>query len=222
VAAVENKTFNLNATMKPKLFETEIRRHRAGAACDEEKVVKYPICAVAAGTVAPADQPLTPSVAGAAGKRLLLVSDDASLGVRLINAADLAGLAFMQANDPTNALLLGGQEYPAVLFLDLDLPLSAGWEAAEEFLRDDSCPSPILMTGRTSHFDLTSAIHAGAIVHKSASTAELLDKVSWSLAQSDIERVDRKARQRLLLRWLKPYNWPVSDTPLNRFWGLNE
>jgi len=219
---MQNKTFNLNATMKPELFETEIRRHRVVAAFDEEEVVKYPICAVAGGTVAAIDQPLTPSAAGAGRKRLLLVSDDAGLGVRLINAADLAGLAFMQASDPANALFWAGQECPAVVFLDLDLPLSAGWEAAEEFLRDGSRPSPILLTGRTNHFDLNSAVHAGAIVHKSASTAELLDKVSWILAQSDTERVDRKARQRHLLRWLKPCSWPVPDVSRNRFWGINE
>jgi ActR/RegA family two-component response regulator len=155
-------------------------------------------------------------------KALLLVSDDAGLGVRLGNAADLAGLAFMQINDVANALRLAVRGRPAVVFVDLDLPALAGWEAAEQFLEDERCSSLVLLTGRADHFGLNAAIHTGAIVGKSACPASLRERVDGVLAEPETERVDRRARQRLLIRWLRPYGWEIPAAPDNRHWGINE
>lgn len=205
--------------MKQKCLETRVLRYPVFAACEEERVASRPV--YTGTTVATGALP-QPIITKTRRKALLLVSDDAGLGARLIGAAELGGLAFQQINHPANALRLAGQDCPAVVFLDLDLPALAGWVVAEEFLRNKMCPSLILLTGRTGHFDLGAAVRAGAVVDKSASSDHLLEKVSWVLAEVDSDRVDRKARQRLLLRWLRPYDWPVPDSPANRFRRFNE
>lgn len=206
--------------MKSKLLETQIRRHQLVAAFNEGRAVNCPICLVSAGI---------PSVSGPPSSRaeqrrssLLLLSDDAGFGVRLGNAANLAGLTFMQLNDVANALRLAAQDCPAAVFLDLDLPALAGWEAVERFLEDEKCPSLVLLTGRTSDFGLSAAIHAGAIVDKSASLARLLEKAGGVLTEAAAERADRRGRQRLLVRWLRPCDWTVPVSPGNRHWGINE
>jgi CheY-like chemotaxis protein len=205
--------------MKPKLLEAQIRRYQVFAACDEQSIASHPVCI---GTTAAIGALPQPFIAKTKRKALLLVSDDASLGQRLISTAEMGGLVFTQSNDPANALRLAGQDCPAAVFLDLDLPALAGWEAAEEFLQNGTYPSLILLTGRTGHLDLSAAVRAGAVVSKSASPGQLLEKANRVLAETHSDRLDQKARQLLLLRWLRPYDWPMPEAPENRFWGINE
>jgi CheY-like chemotaxis protein len=208
--------------MKPKLLTIERQRQRPLANLGEGRLAYDPVCAIAINASTALD-PIPAAVEIKINRKsLLLVSDDTDLGKRLMSAARHAGLAFTQIDNPFTALLWSRQHLPAVVYLDLDLPVQAGWLAAEEFLRSETCPSLILLTSRTGHFDLDAALEAGAVVSKSASLLQLLERTAWILAEADADRVDRKARQRLLLRWLKPYDWPVPDPPVNRFWGINE
>jgi CheY-like chemotaxis protein len=208
--------------MKPKLLEIESQRKRPLAIRGERRFANHSVCAMGVNaSIAP--DPISAAVKVSTDRKsLLLVSDDNVLAERLMSAARHADLTFTQIDNPFTALLWSRQYLPAVVYLDLDLPVQAGWQAAEEFLRSETCPSLILLTSRTGHFDLDSALQAGAIVPKSASLPQLLERAAGILAEADMDRVDRKARQRLLLRWLKPYDWPVPDPPTNRFWGINE
>ena len=54
-------------------------------------------------------------------KSLLLISNDAGLGVSLGNAADLADLTFRQVAEPVPGFWMAALEHPAAVFLDLDL-----------------------------------------------------------------------------------------------------
>jgi CheY-like chemotaxis protein len=206
--------------MKSKYLEIQIRRQQAVDVVGEKDAVNHRVCVVAASkTATPGTRPQL--ITKAERKSLMLVSDDSGLGVRLGNAADFTGLAFMQVNDSANVLRLVAQDHPAAVFLDLDLPALAGWEAAEQFLQDERTPSLVLLTGRTGNFGLNVAIQAGMIVDKSAGTAQLLEKVGEVLAEPDADRGGRKTRQQLLVRWLRPYIWPVPVTPTSH-WGINE
>ena len=208
--------------MKPKLLTIETQRQRPQATFGKRRFAEGPVCAIAVNASA-ALAPIPDTVEIKINRKsLLLVSDDTGLGQRLMSAARHAGLAFTQIDNPFTALLWSRQHLPAVVYLDLDLPVQAGWLAAEEFLRSETCPSLILVTGRTGHFDLDAALEAGAVIPKSASLLQLLERTAWILAEAEADRLDRKARQKLLLRWLKPYDWPVPDPPANRFWGINE
>jgi CheY-like chemotaxis protein len=207
--------------MKPKLLKINVRRHQLIADFNRDRAEHCPICLVSTGNPALSGRSqLLPTETDQ--KSLLLVSSDVFLGVRLGSTADFAGMAFLQINDSANAIRLAAQERPAVVFLDLDLPALAGWEATEQFLAEEKCPPLILLTGRTGQFDLDTAIHAGAIMDKSSGLSRLLEMVNGVLGQPDAERVDRQARQRLLVRWLRPYRWAASDKPSVGNWGINE
>jgi len=181
------------------------------------------------GAAAPGVRTLTglpPPLLSETGRRaLMLISDDAGLGVRLGGAAEYAGLALQQINDAANALRLAAQCQPAIVCLDLDLRLPgrlAVWEAAEGLLRDEAGPPLVFLSGRTGHFDLGAAIRLGAVVDKSAHPARLAEQVKRMLAEPEARREDRKARQRLLVRWLRPYDWSIPVEPSHRHWGINE
>lgn len=207
--------------MKSRYLGKQIWSHRLAVAFDEEKIVDCPVCMVSPGITTAAG--LLPLLTPDTGRKaLMLVSDDAGLGVRLGSLSDRAGLALLQINDSANALQLAAQHRPAVVCLDLDLPELAVWEAAEGLLQDEASPSLILLSGRTDHFDLGAAIRAGAIVDKSASPAQLFERVDGILAEPEARRADRKARQRLLVRWLRPYDWAAPVEPTHRHWGINE
>ncbi len=206
--------------MKSKLLETQIRRHPLVAAFNEERAADGSICLVSAGARAVAELSQLPTEKDRGA--LLLVSDDAGLGVRLGNMMSLAGLAFKQVNDSAAVLRLADRDRLAVVLLDLDLPAVASWDAAERLLEDGSGPSLIFLTGRTDHFSLGAAIQAGAIMDKSASPARLLESVDRVLMEAVPARADRRTRQRLLVRWLRPYEWTVPVAPGNRHWGINE
>jgi CheY-like chemotaxis protein len=206
--------------MKPRYLEKQFWPHRLTVAFDEEKIVACPVCLVSPG-LTPAAGLLPPLPPDTGRQALMLVSADAGLGVCLNNLADRVGLALLQINDSGNTLQVVAQHRPAVVCLDLDLPELAVWEAAEGLLRDEAIPALVLLSGRADHFDLGAAIRAGAIVDKSASPAQLFERVDGMLAEPEARRADRKARQRRLVRWLRPYEAAPVE-PIQRHWGINE
>jgi CheY-like chemotaxis protein len=155
-------------------------------------------------------------------KAILLVSAAAGFSRNLSHTADLLELGFKQTSDPAKALWLAGQTRAAVAFVDLDLPALAGWNVAERLLHKESSPALILLTERNRHFDLEAAIRSGAVVDKSAGPVELLTRVGQALAELDSDRVERIARQWLLLRWLRPFECPVMQMTGDRYRGINE
>lgn len=205
--------------MKPKLLDTKIRRCRLNDTTDAE-----PGRIGLATTTGTLTMPAPPRSLPAETRRktLLLVSDDAALGARSSNLAGLAELAFLQINNPVNALRLAEQDHPAVVFIDLDLPAAAGWEAAERFLDNADGPPLVLLTGRTEHPDFGMAVRAGMVLDKSASPAQLLEKLDHVLAGSGRDLAHRRAGQQLLIRWLRPYGWTPPAAPAIRHWGINE
>jgi CheY-like chemotaxis protein len=155
-------------------------------------------------------------------KVVLLVSEAAGFGRSLSETADLLELGFRQTGDPVLALWLAGQSRAAVVFVDLELPVQAGWNIAEHLLYKESAPTLILLAARNGHDDLAAAIRSGAVVDKSAEPSELLARVSQALAEPDSDRDRRIACQWMLLRWLKPYDCPPTATTVDRYRGINE
>jgi CheY-like chemotaxis protein len=208
--------------MKPKLLEIKFRRHPLAAAGSVE-MPAAPAGYGLSSARAWAGPDLTSwSPARRNQKSLLLVSNDAGLGVRVSNTADLAGLAFQHIHDTANALRRAAQDRPTLVLLDLDLAAAAGWRAAEEFLQDENGPSLALMTGRIRHCDLGMAIGAGMVLDKSIAPRQLLAQLRARLARSDRERERQRACQRLLVRWLRPYETTAPTAPDCRHWGINE
>lgn len=208
--------------MKPKLLEMKVRRHEHTATNDEKIFTTSgrSCLAPATGGARPNRSPWL--LTERTEKTVLLVSDDSNLGVRVSDTADLAELAFQQVNDARNAFRLAARDRPAVVLLDLDLPASAGWHATEQFLKDDHGPPLALMTGCTGHFDLDMAMCTGMVLDKSIVQRHLLEHVYALLTKSDMEQKHYRDCQRLLVRWLRPYEWAAPALPDHRHWGINE
>ncbi|HTY89436.1 MAG TPA: hypothetical protein VMB80_18445 [Candidatus Acidoferrum sp.] len=207
--------------MKSKNLEMQIQRRHLRVAFDAEKVRNCAVSLAPAGTAVGVNRlpRLRPEPARPA---LLLVSEDGELAARLGRAVSLAGLDFRKTSNPSLACRLAVRHRPAVVGLDLDLPESAIWETAGELLEGTACRGLILLSGRTDHFDLGAAIRAGAVLDKSGGPARFLEELQGILAAPEGQQVDRKARQRLLVRWLQPHQWPVVMEATPRNWGINE
>jgi len=155
-------------------------------------------------------------------KVVLLVSDAAGFSRNLSDTADLLELGFAQTSDPARALWLAGHSRAAAVFVDLGLPMQAGWAVAERLLHKESAPALFLLAERTGHDDLEAAIRSGAVVDKSAELAELLARVSQALVEPEPDRDRRIACQWMLLRWLKPIDCPAAVMTADRNRGINE
>jgi DNA-binding NtrC family response regulator len=153
---------------------------------------------------------------------ILLVSEDNVLGESLRCAAGEVGRLVLRAAGLSEALGAVQSGQLAAVLLDLDLPSEAAWVVADGLLQEPDCPPLILLTGRRDQFDMSTAIRAGSLVDKSSSFAKLLELVDRELALPDLNRTERNAIQRVVIRWLRPCAWPVSVTPSYRHWGINE
>jgi hypothetical protein len=108
------------------------------------------------------------------------------------------------------------------VLLDLDLSGQVAWKVAESILGEPDCPPLLLLTARRDQFDFETAIMAGALIDKSEEPSRLLAVVDQTLSLPESTRAERNAIQRVLIRWLKPTDWPLPLTPAYRFWGINE
>ena len=153
---------------------------------------------------------------------ILLVSDDASLGVSLSHAAERMQRVVVRVDKTIDALRRMRSRRPAVVLLDLDLPSQAAWAAADSLLQAQNCPPLILLTAHSDQFDLSTAIRAGSLVDKTTGPGGVLEAVERTLAVPCSAPAEWNAIQRVVIRWLKPCGWSVSVTPAYRFWGINE
>ena len=157
------------------------------------------------------------------GKRtILLISDDTRLHEDLRRRANTVGRIVVRLGREAGIAAILQVLRPTAVLLDMDLPKQAAWRVADALLREEGCPPVILFTGLSEQFDVKTAIRAGLLVDKSEGPSRLLDVAEETLAMPEQNQAERNAVQRVLIRWLKPCNWPVRLSPAHRFWGINE
>ena len=158
----------------------------------------------------------------AGSRTILLISDDTRFHGTLRSFANTLGLMVVRAERKAGAVAILHATKPAAVLLDLDLPGEAAWEVADLLLNEPDCPAVVLLTSRTAQFDTETAIRAGSLVRKDESPCRLLQIVEETLSMPEVNQAERNAIQRVLLRWLRPFEWPESTAPTYRFWGINE
>lgn len=201
------------------LIESKVRCARVFTGNPEEHDSDAPRYPVSAGLLVAPRSPLL-LAPPSRRKTLLLVSRDAVLATALRHLASLDDLAFQQITDAGDLLRLMAANHTTAVFVDLDLPELEGWKAAEKFLDREQGPPLFLCTGHAGHFDLGQAVRAGLILDKSVNPAVLCGELSDLLANLDTDPQPSRARQRLLVRWLRPNDWTVPS--VHRDWGINE
>jgi CheY-like chemotaxis protein len=167
-------------------------------------------------------RPTSNGLAAPETKTILLVSQDAQLHEELRHLANALGRIVVRVSVPAGAVPVLEAVAPAAVLLDLDLPQEASWRTAELLLQQPNCPPLILLTARNDKFDHRTAIRAGSLVDKAQGASRLLEVVEEILAMPGSVQAERNGIQRVLIRWLKPSNWPVPPERLYRRWRISE
>jgi DNA-binding response OmpR family regulator len=107
---------------------------------------------------------------------------------------------------------------PEVVLLDLDLAEEIAWITADALLQAENCPPLILLTSRGKQSDFDTAIQAGCLIEKTIEPMRLVAVVEHQLMATKADRREQTVIQRLIIRWLKPFD----VARLNRYWGINE
>jgi DNA-binding response OmpR family regulator len=157
-------------------------------------------------------------------RTILFISDDRQMHENLRSLANTMGQVVVRTEGAAGAVAILLATRPVAVLLDLDLPNEAAWEIAELLLKEPSCPPVILLTGRTSQFDMRTAVRAGSLVSKRTSPSQVLEIIDEALQMPQVNQAERNSIQRVLIRWLRPSRWTESITPCpsSRFWGINE
>ena len=121
--------------------------------------------------------------------RLLVVEDNADLAFGLKAILEFEGHEVEVAEDGETGLKRARESSPALIILDLMLPLKGGYEVLRE-LREGGVRTPVLiLTARTQESDLVMGFNLGAddYVTKPFSTAELVARVRALLRRAHLE-----------------------------------
>jgi hypothetical protein len=111
---------------------------------------------------------------------------------------------------------------PAAVLLDLDGAAPQTWDAADIVLQETGGPLLFLVTTRSGSEDFKSAIEAGALISKHMQGKDLLLMIKDQLDSGELSRRHRNAAQKLIVRWLRPYDCSTNFPQPCRFWGINE
>ncbi|RLQ23813.1 response regulator [Seongchinamella sediminis] len=95
--------------------------------------------------------------------KVLLVEDNELNRDMLIRRLSRAGLEVISAGDGQQALELMRQQQPAVVLMDMNLPVMDGWTACRQARQDDSISNIaiIALTAHASDADRLAALAAG-------------------------------------------------------------
>lgn len=107
-------------------------------------------------------------------------------------------------------------------WVDLDLPGDEGWNAAEWLLGRTPTVRLLLLTSRADQHESAEGRLSETVFEKALGATRLIQKTMLLLNEAS-DQIDRRiTRQRVWIRWARPYRW--QDTaPMNyRHWGINE
>lgn len=120
-------------------------------------------------------------------KRILVVEDEATLLLGLVENLKAVGYDVLEATDGPHAYELAVAEQPDALLLDIMLPGASGFEVCRK-IRDQGLQMPIIMlTARSDEFDKLHGFEMGAddYVTKPFSLDELLARLKAVLLRGD-------------------------------------
>ena len=126
------------------------------------------------------------STTSSASQTILVIEDEESIRVPLVDALEDEGFRVLVATDGDQGLALGLREDPDLILLDLMLPGIDGFELLRG-LRADRCSAPVvILSARGEEWDRVQGFKLGAddYVVKPFSTRELLLRVRAQLQRA--------------------------------------
>jgi len=118
-------------------------------------------------------------LAATPSKTILLVEDDPSLAMGLVDALEFEGFAVVHASRGSEAVELARLRAPDCILLDLMLPDLNGYQVCERIRRHDPSTPIVMLTARSQEADKIRGLDVGAddYVTKPFSIGELLARI---------------------------------------------
>lgn len=122
-----------------------------------------------------------------AAKTILLVEDDASLALGLVDALEFEGFAVRHADRGRDGIRVALDEQVDCIILDLMLPDLNGYQVCEEIRRQDGHTPILMLTARSQEADKIRGLDAGAddYVTKPFSVGELVARLRAIFRRTD-------------------------------------
>ncbi len=117
---------------------------------------------------------------------ILIVEDDEAIRAAYKITLSGAGYRVVDARDGLEALEVTRRENPALILLDLDMPVVNGWQTLERLRENGFTQSVIILTGHTDVEDRVKGLSAGAddYLGKPCDLRELIARVNTVLRRS--------------------------------------
>ena len=112
-------------------------------------------------------------------RNILLVEDDASLALGLVDALEFEGFTVRHAQRGQDGIRLARESQLDCIILDLMLPDMNGYQVCEEIRRNDARTPILMLTARSQEADKIRGLDAGAddYVTKPFSVGELVARL---------------------------------------------
>lgn len=155
--------------------------------------------------------PAIPGPSSAAARRLprrsarVLIADDSpAIRDSLAKLLRAEGYIVELAAGGGEALELFDPQSTDLVLLDLDMPVTNGWEALERLMTLDPQLAVIIMTGKFEPCQWTGAGQAGILMEKPVHVGALLESIRDALSESAADRQERIALLHRMMRHTRP------------------
>ncbi len=142
--------------------------------------------------------------ATAANKRILVVDDDLSIRESLRKVLLAEGYDVALAADDREAVQKFAAEKTDLVLLDLNLPVTSGWDTFGTLTSQDPLLPIIIITGRQNQQELAAAAGISALMVKPLNVAQLLQHIADLLAEDPHMRLKRLVGLTQSLRYTPP------------------
>lgn len=136
--------------------------------------------------------------------RILVVDDMAGVRESLAKVLRLEGYEVEVAADGTEALKKYRPGWTDLVLLDLDMPVTNGWETFEKLMAVKPDQAIIIITGKAEPGRWSAASGPAVLVEKPIDMPMLLGCIQEVLGESGLRRETRIAVQRTLTRHTRP------------------
>lgn len=153
--------------------------------------------------------------------RVLIADDISSVRESLAKLLRAEGYEVEVAANGKEALEKFDPERIDLVLLDLDMPVTNGWDALERLMAIKPDQAVIIITGKSEPRTWIDACRAGILMEKPINVTLLLSSIRQALAESAPSRKERIAVQNELTRHTRPLPVPFRRQCFPRD-GLNE
>lgn len=126
-------------------------------------------------------------------EKILVVEDDQSILIGLIDLLQSEGFKTKEAKNGKDALFLYNNEKPDLIILDIMIPEKNGYEVCKEIRKNDQLTPIIMLTAKSQEIDKVVGLELGAddYVVKPFGIHELLARIRAALRRKNTKPVKR-------------------------------